>query len=701
MLEPDDHGPDALIWDYEDLFRIIGDALHSTGHDKDALRFYEPLFDNNSNEFNLMSYIGLHTCFKNEGRLERAAEVIPVLKKWPAENYDDLAILAKFFEDQEMWQEAGQRAETIYRDKYGHKLRAVNFQAYDELRVHYFKQRRQARGKYAVRKSTIQRRKKKMQQATGQTGEDDDSANENGNTELPTLAHPTERPKKGLFRTRRAKPPKVQAFLDVKDINTEPLPPPDIEPRRTTIEGTDVPYRAIDNRFFRKRLQNLATEFPNDLKAARAQHRDIVSSFKRLVEIEEAAEDGDEDAVTEVLSITRELIEEFSTFDIFYSSRKEDFQTYFRRVTDGDIWKDSAFMMLAVAANNVEDGETETELREKPDKAPEDFWGIHFEKWCDAFGRYAILLASSGDDEQCFATLDIVTLANVFHRNKKYHHQLELCRLTCALAADNSIQASTAARWFLKEYPFGTDLFRLYSAVNRLCSFPEGFATGSAYKVLMRYIKTMDYALLTPDQRVAYNFRPTKDSKGGFNNKVNTETVSSVKDHDPALFALYAHVLMCGGSYMAALNYYFRAFALTPEDPVLNLSIGVAYIQHAMKRLSENRQYQIQQGLSFVYRYYDLRTRDGATAIHCQEAEFNVGRIWHGLGLVTLALPAYEKCIALSERVRREAEDQCQDGDWGHEDFSTDAAFAMQSIYAISGNFEGALEVTMKLLVIE
>jgi general transcription factor 3C polypeptide 3 (transcription factor C subunit 4) len=152
---------------------------------------------------------------------------------------------------------------------------------------------------------------------------------------------------------------------------------------------------------------------------------------------------------------------------------------------------------------------------------------------------------------------------------------------------------------------------------------------------------------------------------------------------------------------MAALNYYFRAFALTPEDPVLNLSIGVAYIQHAMKRLSENRQYQIQQGLSFVYRYYDLRTRDGATAIHCQEAEFNVGRIWHGLGLVTLALPAYEKCIALSERVRREAEDQCQDGDWGHEDFSTDAAFSMQSIYAISGNFEGALEVTMKLLVIE
>jgi general transcription factor 3C polypeptide 3 (transcription factor C subunit 4) len=700
MLEPDKHGQDALIWDYEDLFRIIGDALHATGNDKDALRFYEPLFDNDSNEFNLMSYIGLHTCFKNEGRAEKAAEVIPILKKWPAENYDDLAILAKFFEDQDMWQEAGQRAETIYRDKYGHKLKALNFQAYDELRVHYFKQRRQARGKYGVRKSTVRKNRKRMKKATGQTGEEDDSSNENGNTERPALSAPTERPKKGLFRTKRAKPPKTQAFLP-QESSAEPLPAPEVEPRRTTIEGTDVPYHAVKNKLFQNRLRHLAVEFPDEFKAAKAQHRDIVSSFKRLEELSEAAEDGDEEAVTEVLSITRELIEEFSTFDIFYSSRKEDFTTYFRRVTDGDIWKDSSLMVLAVVANNVEDGETDTELREEPDTAPVEFWGIHFDKWCDAFGRYAILLASSGDDEQCFATLDITIQANIFHRSRKYHQQLELCRLTCALAADNSMQASTAARWLLKEYPFGTDLIRLYSAVNRLCSFPEGFATAPAYKVLMRYIKTMDYALLTPQQRIAYNFRPTKDSKGGFKNNINVDAVDKVKDHDPALFALYAHVLMCGGSYMAALNYYFRAFALTPEDPMLNLAIGVAYIQHAMKRLSENRQFQIQQGLSFVHRYYDLRTRDGATAIHAQEAEFNIGRIWHGLGLVTLALPAYEKCIALRERVKHEAADVCTDGTWGYEDFSTDAAFAMQSIYAISGNFEGALDVTMRGLVIE
>lgn len=697
MLEPDDHGPNALVWDYEDLFRIIADALHATGHDKDALRFYGPLYSANSSELNLMSYIGLHTCYKNQEEDEEAKQIIPILKSWPAENYDDLAVLAKFFEDQGMWQDAAQRAERIYRDKYGHKLKRVGFRAYDELREYHYHQRKQARGRYAVRKSVVKKNRKVLKKATASGRDDEDSTNESINKELHSLGESTDRPTQGLFRTRRAKPPKTQIFLPFQ---TDVEPVAECEPKRTTIEGTDVPLQAIDHRFFRRRLDNLASDYADDLKAARDQHREIVSSFQRLDALSEPAEDGDYDATNELFSITRELIEEFSTFDLFYANKKEDLTTYFRRIGNGDIWKESALMVLAVVANNVEDGETDPGLKEKPDGPPQEFWGIHFDKWCDAFGQYAILLARDGDDQQCFATLDIVSQSNIFHRSRKYNQQLQLCRLTCALAVDHSNQASIATRWLMKQYPFGTDLFRLYSAVNRLCSFPEGFATGPAHKVLFRYIKTMDYALLSPEQRVWYNFRDPKDSKRGYKNDMNVEGVDKVKDHDPALFALYGHVLMCGGSYVGALNYYFRAFAMIPEDPVVSLSLGVAYIQHSMKRLSENRQFQIQQGLAFTYRYYELRTKEDV-AIHCQEAEFNVGRMWHGLGLVTLALPAYERCIELSTRVKQEANDRCSEGNWAHEDFATEAAFAIQSIYAVSGNFEGARKVTEEVLVIE
>jgi general transcription factor 3C polypeptide 3 (transcription factor C subunit 4) len=696
MLEPDDHSPEALVWDYEDLFRVIADALHATGHDREALRFYEPLYNKRSPELHLMSYVGIFTCYKNLGDDEKANRIIPILKEWNAETIDDLVVLAVFFENQGMLAEAVQRAQIVFKNKYGHRLRKRGFKAYDEFKDLHDLQRKQARGKYSVRKSEVKKHRKLVQKATGRVVEEDDDGTAK---ELPSLGPLAVRPPEGLFRTRRQmqKPPKAQTFLPFQSETEVELA---AAPQPVTLEGTSVPIQAVAHKFFRQWLESLAKDNTEALKAARAQHREIMSSFQRLDVIADAAEEGDEDAINEVLSITRELIEEFSTFDLFYSDRKEELQSYFRRIGKQDLWKESALMMLAVVANAVEDGMPAPELTEKPETPPRDFWGIDFDKWIDAFGRYAILLARDGDDERCFSTLDIAIQSNIVWRSKAYYHQLQLCRLVCALAVDESNQASSAVRWLLKENPFGTDLFRLFSCVNRLCSFPEGFSTGPSHKILMRYIKTMDFALLTDEERVWYNFRDTKDKAGGFQNSVNVEDVKFVVDHDPALFALYAHVLMCGGSYMAALNYYFRAFAITPDDAVLNLCIGVAYIQHAVKRLSENRQYQIQQGLAFVNRYYELRAEKNV-AIHVQEAEFNVARIWHGLGLVSHALSAYERCIGLSERVQQEAKDQCTDGNWGHEDFKFEAAFAVQSIYAISGNFEGARRVTERVLVLE
>jgi len=700
MLEPDDHSSEALVWDYEDLFRVIGDALHANGHDREAMRFYEPLYKNNSPELGLMSYLGIFTCYKSLGQPEKADEMIPMLKEWNPETVDDLVKLAVFFENQGMMAEAIQRAEILYRNKYAHRLRRLGFKAYDNMRDENAARRKQATGKHSARKSTVKKQRKLTKKATGRKdGVDDDTGNDGNDGELPSLGPLEERPNQGLFRTRRiaAKPAKAQTFLPLQG-GTESEPAPAARPN--TFEGTDVPLRAISHKFFRSKLDSLAKNYADELQAARAQHRETVASFKRLAEISGAAEDGDEDAMNEVLSITRELIEEFSTFDLFYSNRKEEFVSYFRRTGDSELWRESALMVLAVCANDVEDGAIDPDIKERPDQPPSDFWGVDIDKWIDAFGRYAVILAREGDEERCFSTLDITIQSNIVFRSKNYFLKIQLCRLACALAVDNSNQASSAVRWLMKEHPFGSDLFRLYSCVNRMCSFPEEYYSGPSHKVLMRYIKTMDYALLTEEERVWYNFRDRTDSAGGFRNSINSEDVKFVKDHDPALFALYAHVLMCGGSYMAALNYYFRAFAMTPDDAILNLSIGIAYIQHAMKRLSENRQYQIQQGLAFVNRYYELRVKENV-AIQVQEAEFNVARIWHALGLVSLALPAYERCINMSKRVQKEAEDRCIDGDWVHEDFKYEAAFAVQSIYAVSGNVEAARAVTTRVLVLD
>lgn len=674
LLYPeDDSSEESLLREDTNLFDVVARALYETGHYQEALRFYEPLYKHGLLPRTLDSYIGMHTCYRETGDMEKAATILPVLKDWEETNLKDWAILAKFFEDQGLMVEAMRRAEIVFKNRASYLLRANGFQHYDELRRHFFKTRKQARGKHGVRKARVKKYMKKLKAATR---DEVDTDQEENTVERPSLGPLKNRPKGGLFRTKeRSLEKKPQTFMPLD------------EPK--TLEGTDVPLSAIDHNIFRKKLQNLTDNYADELAAARLKHREIVASFARLEQLCDNADSGDQSASTEYLSVARELIEEFSTFDIFNSDRRQPFRGYFRRLGSGDLWKDSALMILAVGANRVEDGEADVELKERPDTTPEDYFGIHFDKWAEVFCRYALLHAREGAGERSFNVLDVALQSNVFFKSQKYTCDIELCRLSCALAVDDSQQASASIRYLLKTYPFGTEIFRLYSAANRLCSVNDGYATGPATKVVMRWIKTIDYALLEPENRKWYNFTGS-DRTQWMQQTMNSGLVGQVKGHDPALFALFGHLLMCTGSYTAALNYFFRAFAITPEDPVLNLSIGVAYFQHALKRLSENRQYQIQQGIAFITRYYDLRTKD-QVPVHQQEAEFNIGRVYHGLGLVAQAMPYYQRCIALSDMLESGA----------GEDFAAEAAFALQTIYVLSGDFEGALEVTISHLVIE
>ncbi|KAL1602857.1 transcription factor TFIIIC subunit tfc4 [Paraconiothyrium brasiliense] len=674
LLYPEDDSSDeTLLWEDTNLFYTVARALFETNHYKEALRFYEPLHRHSLLPRTLESYIGMYTCYRGVGDTRKAEIILPVLHDWKETNLKDWATLAKFFEDQGMMAEAMRRAEVVFKNRASLLLRSNGFQHYDELRRHFFKARKQARGKHGVRKARVKKYMKKLKTATRNEGDTDQ---EEHTIERPSLGPLQDRPKKGLFRTKeRPLEKKPRTFMPVD------------EPK--TLEGTDVPLTAIDHNIFRKKLKDLADNYPDELAAARVKHREITASFSRLEQLCDSADGGDRPASTEYLSIARELIEEFSTFDIFYSDRRQPFRGYFRRLGSGDIWKESALMILAVGANHVEDGEADIELKERPDTIPEDFFGVHFDQWTEVFCRYALLLAREGAEDRCFNVLDVALQSNVFYKSQKYTCNIELCRLSCALAVDDSVQVSASIRYLLKTYPFGTEIFRLYSAANRLCSVNDGYATGAATRVVLRWIKTIDYALLDPENRKWYNFTGS-DRTQWMQQTLNSGLIGQVKKHDPALFALFGHLLMCTGSYTAALNYFFRAFAITPKDPVLNLSIGVAYFQHALKRLSENRQYQIQQGIAFLMRYYDSRTID-KVGVHQQEAEFNVGRVYHGLGLVAQAIPYYQRCITLSGILE----------DRTGEDFAAEAAYALQSIYMLSGDFEGALEVTRSHLVIE
>ena len=67
---------------------------------------------------------------------------------------------------------------------------------------------------------------------------------------------------------------------------------------------------------------------------------------------------------------------------------------------------------------------------------------------------------------------------------------------------------------------------------------------------------------------------------------------------------------------------------------------------------------------------------------------------FHLLGLTHLAIPYYERCLAMS------AAAQVERNDCGVEDFAKEAAFAMQNFWAASGNMEKAQELTRMWLFV-
>lgn len=126
---------------------------------------------------------------------------------------------------------------------------------------------------------------------------------------------------------------------------------------------------------------------------------------------------------------------------------------------------------------------------------------------------------------------------------------------------------------------------------------------------------------------------------------------------------------------------------------MINLSLALGYIHHALKRQSENRHYLIMQGLSFLFVYYDLR-HSSVSLQEKREAEYNVARAYHMLGLTHLAIPYYQRCLELSQDLYGSDSNSFVD------DFGRDAAMALQGIWVQGYNTELARAVTERWLVI-
>ena len=282
--------------------------------------------------------------------------------------------------------------------------------------------------------------------------------------------------------------------------------------------------------------------------------------------------------------------------------------------------------------------------------------------------------------------------------------------LACALLVNDEETLCSIARWFMVDYQFVTDGYRLYSALNRLCDTQNSWYNSSpSQKYILRQLKAMDFSFVGEERR-----KSLFQERASYTTKDNKGRPLQAEDLDVALIMLYGHILYAGKSYAYAVStsttrlphpsrmpmlndhtnvdYFLRALTLDPSNATIKLSISLGYLHWSLKRQAENRHHILMQGFAFLTEYYDDRQKTQNSS-QMQEANYNVGRAYHLVGLTHLAVPYYERCLA----GQMDGEAQCLSG---NDDFKQGAAIALQGHWAASGDMERAREITESWLVL-
>ena len=196
---------------------------------------------------------------------------------------------------------------------------------------------------------------------------------------------------------------------------------------------------------------------------------------------------------------------------------------------------------------------------------PDDYCGVPFSAWLDTFLEYALALAKSGDIKSAYDTIASAFHANVFFHSPEALFLIHVCWFSkslnsifcltliikaCALTVSDEETLCNIARWFMKEYQFATDGYRLFAALNRVCdSDNPWYNCGPSQKHLLRQLKAVDFSLLGKARcKRLFQERASYSTTDGDGNRIHAE------DMDVALLTLYGHVLYAGKSYAFAVS---------------------------------------------------------------------------------------------------------------------------------------------------
>jgi len=286
----------------------------------------------------------------------------------------------------------------------------------------------------------------------------------------------------------------------------------------------------------------------------------------------------------------------------------------------------------------------------------------------------ALVHAKAGDADRAQQIVATAQAANVFSFDRRRGETMQLVALSCAYLGRRPELIADLLRHSHMLSQFNPVIYRLYVAllsasVNTSQDALEVFASSNNQKFFLRQIKALD--------SIIHHKKPVS----GMAKVLDPD--NAPQHEDPQMLVLYAYIMLLGPSYSPALTYLIRVRALLPDHPLVLLVYAVVQMHRVTQRTSLNRHLQLLEGLSFMQEYAAKR---GDLPEQQQEVKYNLGRFFHGVGLLSLAVRYYEE--ALDFDVAEE------------DDLSREAAYNLHLIYAESGNMELSAEVVNKYLVV-
>ncbi|KAK7733961.1 transcription factor TFIIIC subunit tfc4 [Cytospora paraplurivora] len=465
-------------------------------------------------------------------------------------------------------------------------------------------------------------------------------------------------------------------------------------------------------------------------KAQREKYEESVTNnfkekYQRVLELREQVASGDKAAEEEWMAAAQDLVDDFRSFKEFYpwdkylsfmgygsffqenrkkkereqqeqEGRPKDEEGEEGGVDEEAVEPAQETSGLAAMAERLQQNlaPEEGDTTAQPSLKRSEHRGIPFDEWLDLFLEYAISLARHQKAKEAYLVCQSAR-DSIVYKSSDNTFLIHVAWAACAVYAADEETCVAVARFFMRNNSAATDSYRVFSALCRVCQSPVSwYASGPAQKYILRQIKAMDRTLLPPEI--------AESALGTWDHALPREEGQGPRHEalDVALLMLYGHILLTSTSYTYALNYFLRAAALDPDNPMVNLSTGIAYVHYAMKRQAENRQFIIAQGMHYMFRYYDARSASG-DVVERLEAHYNVARCYHLLGIYHLAVEFYGRALG---EAREYQERSGADGEGGEKlilrDFVYESAVNMRTYSLTNGDFASARALTENWLVI-